>query len=136
VGEGSLKGELQRELSNWNKDSTISMPGFLEGDQIKDIYASTKVLISTAPKEGYGLTLREAALSGVHVIARESKGSLETKDSFPSRIETFSNLDDAVGLIQNRLESQGLGQSTVDMAFQLEVDVEGLDRLTKSWVDN
>jgi len=136
VGEGSLKSEIQSELSNWIQDSTISMPGFLVEDQIRDIYASTKVLISTAPKEGYGLTLREAALSGVHVIARESKGSLETKESFPSRIETFANINDAVRLIQNYLAKQSLEQSTDDVAFQLEADFESLDRLTKSWVDN
>jgi 1,2-diacylglycerol 3-alpha-glucosyltransferase len=70
VGEGPLKNELKQKFENWIQGSTITMLGFLSPDEIQDIYASTKVLVSTAPTEGYGLTLREAALSNVHVIAR------------------------------------------------------------------
>lgn len=134
VGEGPLKNEIGRELISWLTDSTISMPGFLSGDEVLEIYGSSRVLISTAPREGYGLTLREAALSNVHVIARESKGSLEAQDSFPSRIEVFSNIVEAVRLIQRQLEEQILNKPKCDFASQLKTDIEGLDRLTKSWV--
>jgi glycosyltransferase involved in cell wall biosynthesis len=133
VGEGSLKSVIKQKFENWIEDSTITMPGFLSPDEIRDIYASTKVLVSTAPTEGYGLTLREAALSNVHVIARESKGSLGARDAFPSRIETFTNIDEAVGLIQTHLDNQSFRGSWSDISSQSKADAQGLDRLIKSW---
>ena len=134
VGEGSLKYEIKQKFENWIQDSTITMLGFLSPDKIRDIYASTKVLVSTAPTEGYGLTLREAALSNVHVIARESKGSLGAKASFPSKIETFTNIAEAVDLIQAQLDNQSFRESKSDIYSQSKADAQGLDRLIKSWI--
>jgi glycosyltransferase involved in cell wall biosynthesis len=136
VGEGSLKNEIKQKFENWIQDSTITMLGFLSSDEIREIYASSKVLVSTAPTEGYGLTLREAALSNVHVVARESKGSLGAKASFPSRIETFANIDEAVLLIQTHLDIQSFRDSSSDISSQTKADAQGLDRLIKSWIKN
>jgi glycosyltransferase involved in cell wall biosynthesis len=133
VGEGSLKNELKQKFENWIQGSTITMLGFLSPDEIRDIYASTKILVSTAPTEGYGLTLREAALSNVHVIARESKGSLGARAAFPLRIETFTNIDEAVSLIQARLDNQRFRESLSDFSSQSKADAQGLDRLIESW---
>ncbi len=135
VGKGPLEKKIKREFLPWLKDSTISMPGFLPETEILDIYSSTRVLISTAPKEGYGLTLREAALSNVYVVARESKGSLETKELFPARIETFLTVDVAVAMIENQLGLPFHDKPIEEIAFQLKADEEGLNRLIKSWVD-
>jgi glycosyltransferase involved in cell wall biosynthesis len=135
VGDGPLKGEIEVELNKWLEDSSISMRGFLPADEILDIYASTKILISTAPHEGYGLTLREAALSNLYVVARESKGALETKLIFPSRIDTFSDSDEAVRLICDGLNNPNFAGSTDAFAAQLASDNQGLQRLAKSWVD-
>jgi glycosyltransferase involved in cell wall biosynthesis len=134
VGEGSLKHVIQEEFENWIQDSTVTMLGFLSPDEIRKIYASSKVLVSTAPTEGYGLTLREAALSNVQVVARESKGSLGAKVSFPSRIETFTNIDEAVGLIQTHLDNQIFRDSNSDIFFQAKADAQGLERLINSWI--
>jgi len=133
VGEGSLKNVIKKKFENWIQDSTITILGFLSPDEIRDIYASIKVLVSTAPTEGYGLTLREAALSNVDVIARESKGSLGARVSFPSRIETFTNIDEAVGLIQAHLDNQSSRASWSDISSQSKADAQGLDRLIESW---
>ena len=136
VGEGFLKHHIKDEFENWIQDSTITMLGFLSPDEIREIYASSKVLVSTAPTEGYGLTLREAALSDVHVVARESKGSLGARASFPSRIETFANIDEAVRLIQTLLDIQSFRDSSSDISSQTKADAQGLDRLIKSWIRN
>ncbi|CAN2170720.1 RfaG Glycosyltransferase [Candidatus Nanopelagicaceae bacterium] len=134
VGDGPLKKLLGRELSSWLVDSTISMPGFLSSDELRDVYASARVLVSTAPNEGYGLTLREAAFSNVYVVARESKGSLETKESLPLRIETYSNTSEAVRLIRRRLSNEFVSEPTEEIAAQQKADAEGLNRLINSWV--
>lgn len=136
VGEGSLRHHIKDEFENWIRDSTITMLGFLSPDEIREVYASSKVLVSTAPTEGYGLTLREAALSNVHVVARESKGSLGARASFPSRIETFTNIDEAVRLIQTHLDIQSFRESSSDISSQTKADAQGLDRLIESWIKN
>ncbi len=134
VGEGSLKRKIKKKFEKWMQDSTITILGFLSPDKIQEIYASTKVLVSTAPTEGYGLTLREAALSNVHVIARESKGSLGAKASFPSKIETYTSIAEAVDLIQTHLDNQSFPESNGDISSQKKADAQGLDRLIKSWI--
>jgi glycosyltransferase involved in cell wall biosynthesis len=136
VGDGPLKNLIEHELSEWLEDSTISMPGFLPAEEIRDLYASTRVLVSTAPNEGYGLTLREAALSNVYVVARESMGALETKVTFPSRIVTFTSLEEGARLILGGFTNFPFASSAEEIERQLAYDFEGLERLTKSWIDN
>jgi glycosyltransferase involved in cell wall biosynthesis len=135
VGEGPLKNFIEVELAKWLKDSTVSMPGFLPSEEILDLYASTRVLVSTAPNEGYGLTLREAALSNVYVVAQESMGAIEAKLAFPSRIVTFTSVEEGTNLILGGFTNSPIVSSVEDIERQSEYDFAGLERLAKSWID-
>jgi len=134
VGDGPLRKKIESDLAPWVSNSTISILGFLSGVEIQNIYASTKLLISTAPKEGYGLTLREAALSNLFVIAHKSQGVLEAQESFPAGIETYSNVEEAVILIRQRLDEFREPLEEKIKAIQVKSDAEGLDRLLDSWL--
>ena len=112
------------------------MRGYLSGNQIHDVYSETKVLISTAPREGYGLTLREAALSQVLVIARQSKGACEAQNSYPEQIKTFSTLNEAVTLVQESLNQKINSATSGQIDAQMQLDSESLIRLINSWLDN
>jgi len=134
VGDGPLRKKVETDLAPWLSDSTISILGFLSGAEIQNIYASTKLLISTAPKEGYGLTLREAALSNLFVIAHKSKGAVEAQGFFPTGIETYSNVEEAVILIRQRLGEFREPLGAKNEAIQVKSDAEGLGRLLDSWL--
>jgi glycosyltransferase involved in cell wall biosynthesis len=106
AGDGPMRPLVEQQLSYWIDKGDVTMRGYLSGDQIHDLYSETKVLISTAPREGYGLTLREAALSQVLVIARHSKGACEAQNSYPEQITTFSTLNEAITLVQESLNQK------------------------------
>jgi glycosyltransferase involved in cell wall biosynthesis len=135
AGDGPLRTEIEKQLSDWIEKGDLLMPGYLSGEQIFDLYANTKVLISTAPQEGYGLTLREAALSNVLVVARNSKGAFEAQSTYPDQIRTFSSLSEAVSLIQGSLK-HNIDAAPDRLDAQRQIDKEGLSRLVHSWLDN
>lgn len=134
VGDGPLRKKISSELEPWITDTTVSILGFVTEEEIQNIYSSANVLISTAPREGYGLTLREAALSHVHVVARESKGTLEAQKSFPAGIETYSGIEQAVKLIHANLEKPKKCNSTEIFSTQSESDAIGVKRMIESWL--
>jgi hypothetical protein len=67
------------------------------------------------------------------VVARESKGALETKISFPSRIDTFHNVNEALEMILDRLTKQGIDVEKYPIRDQLLSDQDGMTRLINSW---
>ena len=134
MGDGPLRKKISSELEPWITDTTVSILGFVTEEEIQNIYSSANVLISTAPREGYGLTLREAALSHVHVVARESKGTLEAQKSFPAGIETYSGIEQAVKLIHANLEKPKKCNSTEIFSTQSESDAIGVKRMIESWL--
>ena len=136
VGVGPLRKMVERELSKWLADTSVTMEGYLASDEISKIYASSRVLVSCAPKEGYGLTLREAVLSNVSVIARESQGSLEAKETFPEEISLYRGTQQGVRLILNKLNQARSEHHSQIVKAQAERDMEGLNRLIDSWLLN
>ncbi len=136
AGDGNLRPKIEHELAPWIRMGEVSLRGYLNSDQILEIYSDTKVLISTAPTEGYGLTLREAALSQVTVIARYSKGTLEAQRMYPGQIKTFSTVSDAVALIKESLSKTSTSTVPNLMEKQTQKDSEGLFRLVNSWINN
>ena len=136
AGDGPLHKQIQKELSRWIKQGDIKLLGYLNPEQILNVYADAKILISTAPREGYGLTLREAALSQVMVVARYSKGACEAQDSYPLQIKTFSTLDEAVSLIQSSLYQNFGVANPSQIDAQIEIDSQGVTRLVRSWLDD
>ncbi len=136
AGDGPLRTLIQEELSRWIEKGDVKLLGYLNSEQIHDVYSDTKILISTAPREGYGLTLREAALSQVLVVARYSKGACEAKNSYPLQIKTFSILDEAVALIKTSLNQKFDFAIASQIDIQMQLDSQGVTRLVHSWFDN
>jgi glycosyltransferase involved in cell wall biosynthesis len=136
VGDGPLRTDIESNFPDMIDDNRLLMMGFLPGDEIARIYGSTRVLISTAPQEGYGLTLREAVLSNVMVIARESKGVLEAQKAFTANIRTYTKVENAVELIISELNETRVKGSENLIGYQMLSDTESLYRLSKSWLSS
>jgi glycosyltransferase involved in cell wall biosynthesis len=136
AGDGHLRKKIQKELSRWIEQGDVKLLGYLNPEQILNVYADTKILISTAPREGYGLTLREAALSQVLVVAQFSKGASEAQESYPLQIKTFSTLAEAVALIENSLNQKIYSAMPNQIDAQMQIDSQGVTRLIHSWVEN
>lgn len=134
AGDGPSRQLIENKLSYLIRDGSLSLLGHLSGESIQDLYSKSKVLISPAPREGYGLTIREAAMSGVYVIARLSKGSLDAQRSFPDSIKTYETTVDAVESILNAVKIQENYFNSVKIEMQKQIDSDATRGLVTSWL--
>jgi glycosyltransferase involved in cell wall biosynthesis len=134
AGEGPLRTEIELKLENWIRSGSVRVLGFVSGNAVSNILGSSKILISPARLEGYGLTIREAILSNVHVIARESRGTQDAKSAFPGQIETYVEVTNAINLIVKRLGNLGSRIDSGNLQRQARDDSQSLLRLIKSWL--
>ena len=136
VGDGPLSKYAEKLLIDVNKNNDIIFHGFLNPGQLLDIYARSKVLLSTAPSEGYGLTLREAALSSIFVVARDSKGVREAQEDFPNQILSFESTEKALELIEKAWANVDKEIDYSKQEMQKEKDLMALYKLFSSWVND
>lgn len=134
AGDGPLLNQIKNQMYPWIEDSTCLMPGFLDAIQIRKIYATSRILLSTAPHEGYGLTIREAALSGMRVVARRSDGVNAACFSYPNSIQTYEGIQGALELLLQEAHFESIFDADQYIKEQVTADHEGLVRLTRSWL--
>lgn len=134
AGDGVLQELIESKFSNQIRSGFLTNVGFLNSNELSQLYRRSKILISTAPTEGYGLTIREAALSGVHVIARASKGSIEAHETFPESIHLYDSLSESVKLILSYLEIESTTITQFNHNEQLKRDYQSMRNLVSSWL--
>jgi glycosyltransferase involved in cell wall biosynthesis len=134
AGDGPDRHKFMDRLSNWIQDGSITLVGRLQSNEVAELFSSTRILLSSAPTEGYGLTIREAALSGVRVVARRSKGTQQAQLEYPSHIQLFEQNLEAIDLIQRALlEKTPL--STNDLVCEQKTrDSKAKRALIASWI--
>ncbi len=137
VGDGPLRENAVQNLRREIDGGSVQFLGPLFGSELRAIYAQSRVLLSTAPREGYGLTLREAALSGMRILAKDSNGARQAAKDFPGSFTLFATSDQALHSIPSLLN---MDRSPKDfskfMNDQRRRDKDGLDRLIRSWTSD
>ena len=136
VGDGPLLEFAQSQLSNLENGSEVSFLGHLNNKELKDVYSRSRILISCAVTEGYGLTLREAALSSIHVIAKQSKGAIEAQINFENNMDLYKSVLEATVLIKTHLDKNRVPVDRSIKLKQEKMDWESLNRLFSSWESN
>jgi glycosyltransferase involved in cell wall biosynthesis len=101
VGEGPQAELLVPYLQNPNGSTKVILHGLKSESEVRTFLAQSDILISFAEQEGYGLALREAVLSGVHVIAKRNSGTEEALKAFPRRIDLIESAPEALKLIKS-----------------------------------
>jgi glycosyltransferase involved in cell wall biosynthesis len=136
VGEGKCSDSIYRELAKEIESGSVIVLGALDGEKLRDIYASSKVLLSAAPREGYGLTLREAYLSGMVVVAKNSEGAEEAGRNFQTGYVLFDSVPEAVTKVLRGVESFSANADRIELIHvQQGRDDENLRKLLESWVE-
>jgi glycosyltransferase involved in cell wall biosynthesis len=133
VGDGPKSNEVFRLLRKEISDGRVRVVKRCSPSEVRNLLAGTNILLSTAPTEGYGLSIREAVLNGVKVIARLNKGTLEAKNNFSDSIELYSTLDRAFELIMVSKPTLSTVQIKSFRAKQKQIDELALQRLVLSW---
>ena len=105
IGDGPLRGYLLKRVAELRlSDKIVSLGNISSNLELQSIYSKMKILLSCAATEGYGLSIREAALSGAYVVARESEGTISAEREFPKSISTFKNASEGIEKITEILE--------------------------------
>jgi glycosyltransferase involved in cell wall biosynthesis len=135
VGDGPDKDSFLGELVRIVGTDKVDFRGYLTEDEMANAWRDCKILLSTAPAEGYGLAIRESLLTGTFVIARENLGTSEARNEIHYGLHLYRNLDDAVALVFT------LMQETYPDAFveraRIQVtksNEESLKNLIHSWL--
>ena len=84
VGDGDKRKYLIERIKTIAPKIKVDFLGFLPGTEMKNAWMKIDVLLSTAPSESYGRTIREALVHGIPVIALRSNGVVELSESIES----------------------------------------------------
>jgi len=132
VGSGVFQLNVQRMAEIY--PGQISFHGYRDSAFLRSVYSRARILLSSAPSEGYGLALREAILSGVKVIARDSKGVRQLIKEFPTVVAAYHRIDEAVDLILTEFNSEFKQEILEDaLSIQIQRDKNSLRDWISSW---
>jgi glycosyltransferase involved in cell wall biosynthesis len=74
VGEGYLRAELQDLIDSLGASQFITLRGFVTDDDVLESYQRAWLVASTSLREGWGMSLTEAAACGTPAVASDIAG--------------------------------------------------------------
>jgi glycosyltransferase involved in cell wall biosynthesis len=80
VGDGYERGALRELIARSDADGWIQLAGRVDDETLLGLYRSAWVLASTSAREGWGMTLTEAAACGTPAVATRIAGHLDAVD--------------------------------------------------------
>ena len=87
IGDGPLRSEIEELISTEDAD-LVHMPGYVSYGSLPSYFAISDVLVHSAKGESWGVTVNEALVCGLPVIAADSVGS--TVDLIESGVNGFT----------------------------------------------
>jgi len=134
AGDGPEKEQLLKFLDNKIPDLKVNFLGRIPHQEVQALWSNVSVLLSTAETESFGLTLREAQLAGVQVVARRNAGTLANSYELGGEIALFDTTEEAIHGLSHALVSPISPQKIVEIrALQEVINSNSLTALTKSW---
>jgi glycosyltransferase involved in cell wall biosynthesis len=77
VGEGYRREDLEAQLRETGAERWIRLAGHIGDDELLELYRRAWVVASAAAREGWGMTLTEAAACGTPAVATRIAGHLD-----------------------------------------------------------
>ncbi len=86
VGEGYRREALEAQIHDAGAEGWIDLPGRIDDDALLDLYRRAWLLVSASAREGWGMTLTEAAACGTPAVATRIAGHADAVDDGRSGI--------------------------------------------------
>jgi glycosyltransferase involved in cell wall biosynthesis len=135
VGDGPLRQLFEPYVNDQESPTKVILHGVKNELEVSRFLAKSDLLISFAQEEGYGLALREAVLSGVHVLARRNSGTEEVLSAFPGRVDLIASESEAFEFIARFSPTNSdLGNLTEIRKAQEMSDAKNVEALVMSWI--
>jgi glycosyltransferase involved in cell wall biosynthesis len=80
AGDGYKRDELEAQLHAARAEDWIHLPGRISDEEVVDLYRRAWVLASSSAREGWGMTITEAAASGTPAVVTRIAGHLDAVD--------------------------------------------------------
>lgn len=94
IGDGPVKNRLKEIIEGSDFASRISLMGHISHSEVLAKMSQSRVLLSCAPEEGFGLAIREAVFSGLSVVAVRNKGTLQAEVELAPNLKVFETLNE------------------------------------------
>ena len=134
AGDGPEKEQVLRFLVNELPKLKVNFLGRIPHQEVQALWSDVSVLLSTAETESFGLTLREAQLAGVQVVARRNAGTLANSNELGAEIALFDSTEEAIHELSHALVSPISPKKIIEIrALQEVINSNSLTALAKSW---
>ncbi|HLN05081.1 MAG TPA: glycosyltransferase family 4 protein, partial [Acidimicrobiales bacterium] len=133
VGEGYERSNLEALLRELHADAYVSLPGRLSSNELVDLYRHAWVVASTSVREGWGMTISEAAACETPAIATRIPGHLDAVDHGITGMLAEGDDDfgaELVALLGDPLLRRRLGLAAAARAAPLTWEATALGTLT------
>jgi glycosyltransferase involved in cell wall biosynthesis len=119
VGEGYRRADLEAQIHEAHAEQWIRLPGHVTDDEVIDLYRRAWVLSSASAREGWGMTVTEAASCGTPAVVTRIAGHADAVAEGSSGLladspdELLGALDRVLGdrVLRTRLEAGALDHS-------------------------
>jgi glycosyltransferase involved in cell wall biosynthesis len=135
IGDGPLSEDVSEWHDSLPEPNSVTLLGHIPNSMVSKKLLATRVLLSCATEEGYGLALREALFCGAFVVARQNSGTQELLDLYPDAVFLFDTENQAHDILSRILtgefasfDNQGVIQK------QKSLDRDSLSKLALSWI--
>jgi glycosyltransferase involved in cell wall biosynthesis len=106
IGEGYKREELEAQLRETGAERWVRLAGHVTDDELLDLYRKAWVVASAAAREGWGMTITEAASCGTPAVATRIAGHLDAVVDGRSGI-LVENRDEFVAALDRVLRDAG-----------------------------
>ncbi len=103
VGEGYERPALEALRRRYGAEDWLDLPGRLTDDQLVACYRRAWVVASTSLREGWGMTLTEAAACGTPAVATDIAGHRDAVIDGRTGLLTADTADDVAGALADVL---------------------------------
>lgn len=132
LGEGYEREALEAHIRDVGAEGWIELPGRVDDAELVDLYRRAWVLASTSAREGWGMTVTEAAACGTPAVATRIAGHLDAVEDGvtgllgDTRDELAERLD---RVLSDQVLRRALSEAALDRASRLTWDATALGAL-------
>lgn len=122
VGEGYERGAVEAQIRAVGGNDWVHLPGRITDGELLDLYRRAWIAVSCSTREGWGMTLTEAAACGTPAVATDIAGHADAIDA--GRSGLLGSTDDELvaattRVLTDRTELERLGRGALARAGEL-----------------
>jgi len=136
IGDGPARPHFEHELKVNCPGIELDFLGRIPNKDIETLWGGITILLSTAKEESFGISLREAQMSGTRVIAFKNSGTSLNKELFPEGILLFKDLQSAVDALGQEYSKNQILPTSIQRKFrktQEEINLNSIKAMIASW---